>query len=262
MEHEYESNQLECINKFNWLTIEELLLFDNPLPTRNSNLYEYEPDIKIEIHSDEIDTTKDITNQIKIDNIEKPKKPRGRKRNNSNDNRIFQTVTGRVHNKFSADNMFKKIQTHFFSFIPAYLNVILIELALLDNKEKLIKISYQFIKEMKIKKISSLLNMTIGKILEKDTNHKFKSKNNNTLILKKIKNCEIGNKLLSETYINLFKNIYYRNKRFVKLGNYGIIELRKDKVEMYEDFIEKNSGDENYMRRLDEYICKKFFRYK
>ena len=260
MNPEYNSEELDESENFNFwdpLAPEDILFMNYELPMRQYRKEKYVSEIIIEKGQVDIVSTNDITNPRLMDNIEKQSKPKGRKRNIDKIPQITQTKT---HNKYSADNVFKKVQTHFFSFIPDFYNVIFSGLGLFEDKEKLIKISYKSIKEMKIKNFNTYLKMTVGAILKKDTNNKFKNKSNK-LILKKLKNNEIAKELLSETYKNLFKNIYYKSRRTVNLGKYGIIELPRDKVEMYEDFIEKNRGNETYAQRIDEYVRKNIFGY-
>ena len=251
-------DESENFNILKLLVPEEILLVNYELPMRQNRKEKYVSEIIIENGSDELGVTNDITDPRQIDNIQKEGKPKGRKRNID---KILQITQIKTHDKFSADNVFKKLQTHFFSFIAEFHNVIFYKLGLFEDKEKLIKISHEEIKGMKIKNFNTYLKMSVREILGKDTNQKYKNKNNK-LILQKLENNEIAKELLSETYKNLFINIYYKNRRTVNLGKYGIIELPKDKVEMYEDFIEKNRGDETYVQRIDEYIRKKIFRYK
>ena len=256
-----ESNleELEESENFNILKLlvpEEILFMNYELPMRQNRKEKYVSEIIIENGSDELGVTNDITDPRQINNIQKESKPKGRKRNID---KILQITQIKTHDKFSADNVFKKLQTHFFSFIADFHNVIFYKLGLFEDKEKLIKISYKYINGMKIKNFSIYLKMSVGAILKEDTNHHYKNKNNK-LILEKLENIEIAKELLSKTYKYLFKNIYYKNRRTVNLGKYGIIELPKDKVEMYEDFIEKNGENEAYAQRIDEYIKKKFFK--
>lgn len=251
---------------FNFFIPEDFL--DNPLPIKLNNSEEYKPKLTIEIPTDETDYTKYILKSKNTDNISKPKKTKGRKPKkyeNSNNSEI------KFHDKFKTDNLFKKIQTHFFAFIANYHNVIFEELGLINNKQILKKISYKYIKNLKIKKLNSLLNTSIKQLLEKEISHRFKSKREdkkNILILEKLINNELVNKLLSETYINLFRNIYYKSERIINLKNYGLninIYLPYNKVEMYSDLKERNNiglEGKKYIQRLDKYINKKFFAIK
>lgn len=263
MKREYNSEELDESESFDFrepLAPEDIFFMNSELPMRQYQYREekYVSGIIIENGLDEMLSTNHITNPRQINNIEKQSKKKGRKRNIDKTSQIAQTET---HDRNSADNIFQKIQTHFHSFIPDSHNVIFSKLGLFEDKEKLIKISHEEIKGMKIKNFNTYLKMSVREILGKDTNQKYKNKNNK-LILQKLENNEIAKELLSETYKNLFKNIYYKSRRTINLGKYGIIELPKDKVEMYEDFIEKNRGDETYVQRIDEYIRKKIFGYK
>ena len=65
--------------------------------------------------------------------------------------------------------------------------------------------------------------------------------------------------MFKENYLELFKNIYYKNKKIINLKKYGIereINLSKE-VKFYEDLLKKNGAfDENseYAKNINECI--------
>ena len=215
-----------------------------------------------------IPSTEEISNlvieipQIDINNVikEKPNQFRGRKRKNSSSN-ILESGK-KIHDKFRADNIFIKVKAHYQNFIIDFFNIFL---EALGFKEKFIKISYVYIKIFNKSNFDLFKNLSISEILEQDISPKFRTKNkeNNVNIINKIKTNFIVNNMLSETYINLFKNIYYKGERNINLKKYGldkIIELPKYKVQMFSDLIDKFNRIEDfkYIDRLKDYVTKKF----
>ena len=200
--------------------------------------------------------------QIDINNVikEKPNQFRGRKRKNSRS--IILESRKKFHDKFRADNIFIKVKAHYQNFIIDFFNIFL---EAFDFKEKFIKISYVYIKTFNKSNFDSFKNLSISKILEQDISPKYSTKNreNNINIINKIKTNFIVNNMLSETYIDLFRNIYYKSERNINLKKYGldkIIELPKYKVQMFSDLIEKfnKKEDQKYIERLNDYVKKKF----
>ena len=184
----------------------------------------------------------------------------GRKRKNASYNIL--EPKKKSHDKFRADNVFIKVKGHFQNFIPDFFNIIL---EALDFKEKFFKLNYVYIKTLNKNTFHSFKNKRIITILKQNISPKFRTKNKETNlnIIKTIKNNTIINNLLSESYINLFKNIYYKSQRYINLKKYGLninINLPKDKVQMYSDLIEKfeEQKDHKYIERINDYVKKKF----
>ena len=198
----------------------------------------------------------DFKNEIK----NKSNQLRGRKR------KIFRAIfteSGKkFHDKFRADNIFIKVKAHFQKFITDFFNIIL---EAFDFNERFIKISYLYIKESNKTNFNSFKNLSITNILKQKISPKFRTKNKeiNINIIDKIITNPIVNKLLEESYINLFKNVYYKGERNINLKKYGLdinIKLPKDKVQMFRDLIEKFNEveDHKYIERLKDYVKKKF----
>ena len=68
-------------------------------------------------------------------------------------------------------------------------------------------------------------------------------KENNYIIFNKVKGNEKVNYFLSQNYIQLFKDVYLKNKRFFK-ENGIVFELSK-KVKTFEDLLNKQKGYDN-----------------
>lgn len=183
---------------------------------------------------------------------------RGRKRKSFN--YYYLEADKKLHNKFRADNIFIKIKAHYQKFIIDFFNTIL---ETFGFKEKFIKINYVYIKNLNKKTFHLFKNESIFKILEQNISPKFSTKNEDTniKIINIIKTNPIINNLLFESYINLFKNVYYKSERCINLKKYGLnvnIKLPEEKVQMYSDLIGKFKGQKEYIERLNDYTKKKF----
>ena len=166
----------------------------------------------------------------------------------------------KFHNKFRADNIFIKVKAHYQKFIINFFNTII---EIFGFKEKFININYPYIKKLNKKTFHSFKNICIFRILEQSISPRFTTKNEdaNINIINIVKRNSIINRLLFESYINLFKNVYYKSERFINLKKYGLntnIKLPEDKVQMYGDLIEKFKDQKDYIERINDYVKKKF----
>lgn len=164
--------------------------------------------------------------------------------------------------KDRTDNMLKKVQGHYISFIIKFVNFIL---DILEYEDKFYKIDYKYITNIKKDYFSFLKKSTILEILNQDVSPRILKhpKDNNKMILEKIRNKPVVNKLLSQNYIYLFKSIYYKSERNINLNNYGLdinIKLPKS-IEMFNDLLAKNIKKQNpeYITKFKEYVNKEFY---
>ena len=110
--------------------------------------------------------------------LTKKKTKRGRERTikgNENKNK-----KEKIHDKNTSDNLIRKIQVHYLSFIVSFLNDILKNL---NYKTKFLNLNYEF--KMNIKKdfVESLKKKTIGEIISNEISNKYKGKEKNFIIL-------------------------------------------------------------------------------
>ena len=128
-------------------------------------------------------------------------------------------------------------------------------------------IDYNIKKDIKNKNVEILKTTEIGQILRQNISTKNRRKYkvdkeiNNKLYLEVIKNESIR-KILSETYINIFRNIYYKNKR--DLNDYGLNIKLSNNVKTYKDLLEKNIKDKKNIKEINNtvercYLPKKIF---
>ena len=199
-------------------------------------------------------TTKitEIKNKIfRIKKVQKVKKVKrvGRKRKGDHQNN-----DEKVHSKYDKDNIHRKIQINFIKFLFLLINEILINFGI---KQKFLNIDYKNKKVVTKDNVENLKTTEIGQILRQDISTKYKKKFkidkeiNNKLYLKVIKNESIKN-ILAEKYINIFRNLYYKNKR--NLNDYGLDIKLSDKVKTYKDFLDKYSEDSEYVKKIKNIV--------
>ena len=186
--------------------------------------------------------------------LTKKKTKRGRERTikeNENKNK-----KEKIHDKNTSDNLIRKIQVHYLSFIVSFLNDILKNL---NYKTKFLNLNYEF--KMNIKKdfVESLKKKTIGEIISNEISIKYKGKEKNFKknLYEKIKDNEVLNKIFEDNYIKLFKNIYYKSKKKINLKEYGLnkdIYLSKN-VKMFNNLL-KNDIEGN--KKIKESTIKNF----
>ena len=171
----------------------------------------------------------------------------------------------KIHDKNTIDNVLRKIQGHYISFIVLYINDILKNL---DYKEQFYKLDYIFKRNIKKEFIDSLKMKNIGEILCNKISHKYKKdEKTNRYIFDKIikKKSEVNKvlfKILSENYLEVFWKIYYKNCKVVNLKEYGLDKeiLLSDKVKNYKDLLKENEDDINkeYKKYLNNCVELKF----
>ena len=117
------------------------------------------------------------------------------------------------HTALSEDNILRKIQVHFLSFIVNYTNDVIFALFNDSEIRRFNHLNYSFKKKVKHKYIEDLKKKTIGDILKTDITPKYKkiTKNINSLIYDEIINKYPSFKNFFEiNYLNLFRQ-YYNN---------------------------------------------------
>lgn len=163
------------------------------------------------------------------------RKRRGRKPKNKSLNKKF-------HDKNDFDNILRKIQVHFLSFIIAFCND-LIAAFLPNNKElKFKNLDYKLKKTVKHSYVENLKTKKIGEILQFNVSSKIKKFNNsiNQQIYQKV--CELSpilNNFFNMSFVEFFNQYYYKSKpSFYVEGK--IINL-SERTKSFADLIEKNN---------------------
>ena len=152
------------------------------------------------------------------------------------------------------------------NFLVCFINFLL---NFYDIKEKFLKIDYKY-KKIKNSYLYQLKNETLGDILIKGISPKFRTINadENQKVYDKIINIPFIKKLLSKKYIDIFINIFYKNKRIINLEMYDknntikFIKLPKTDIKMFEDFLEneKEKESQEYIEKIKKVVFKKFIK--
>jgi hypothetical protein len=191
------------------------------------------------------DTTNDTT-------LSKNKK-RGRKTNLKKERK--------THDKFSADNIIRKIQVHSISFIVFFLNDILRSFAI---KERFLKLDYKFINDVKKQNFAELKNKNIGDIISNKISTKYKKdENTNINLYEHLKSNETFGKIFSMNYMTFFKMFFMKNEKTIDLRIFGIekeITLSKE-TKTYDEFLAKQK-DEKYIKKIKEILNKNYLKKK
>ena len=191
-----------------------------------------------------------------------------KKKNYVEENKFCQKKRGRkpikidkkykeIHDKNKDDNLLRKIQVHYITFIIAFINNVLKKL---DYKEKFIILNYKFKSNVKAEFVDKLKKETLGDIICEKKSPKFQkyNENKNLELYKKFSENEVLKNIFLENYIDFFRKIYYKSKRTINLKEYGINEVidLSPNVKMYKDLL--NEKDVEYKKRLNECIYRYF----
>ena len=193
-----------------------------------------------------------IKNLFQLNNILYNKRGRPNKSNLKKNSR-------KIHNKFTSDNLRRKIHIHFLNFIISFLNEIL---SYSGYEDQFYKLDYnRNIKNVNKAFFNRLKNKNIGEIISEKISSKFKNKEKdfNFFFFQKLKNDKILNKLFSQSYFLIFKVFYFPSKKKINLKEYGLnveISLSED-VKMYSDLLERFE-DNDYKRAIINYTKKNF----
>lgn len=173
-------------------------------------------------------------------------------------------IKSKIHDRKSSDNIQRKLQVHYISFINSFFNEILENF---HYEERFLKIDYGFKKNIKKSNIEALKNMTIEEILSQKISEKYikLEQNTNMNIIKTIKENknEVLKKLLSENYLTFFKKFYYNGNKIINLEKYGLNKKIKlsNNVKTFKDLLEdKEAIDEDrlYNIKLNENAIQNF----
>ena len=190
------------------------------------------------------------------------KSNRGRKRKRDEDTET-ENIEHNGHTKFSSDNIKTKVQCHFFSFLRAFINFFLVHFG---YTEQFLDIDYKDKIYSNKKAFPSLKETPIGDILSKNISPRLKTQPNqqiNSIIKQKVINNPIINNLLSEKYITLFKEIYYKSNPIINLKDYGLDYTFKlsPKIPMFDSLkkkINKRIKQEDYIQEVIKVIKNNF----
>ena len=169
---------------------------------------------------------------------------------------------GRIHGNTARDNVTRKIQVHAMKSIIQFVNEIISKIDIgLENIPIFKKIDYSFIKDIRSDKFEINKTKTIENFLEADISPKYKTlpHDYNKKEKEKIKKNVVIKNILSITYVDFFKEIFYKNKREIDLSKFGLENkiILLSKVKLYEDMLNENM-DERWSKRAEDVIKKNF----
>ena len=191
------------------------------------------------------------------------KKKRGRPKQERKQKEIYEKDNEgndyiKIHDKHTADNLLRKIQVHYLTFIIKFLNEIL---KFLNLEQKFLNLAYEFKSSVNIKFFNSLKTKTIRDIICTQISAKYKkvALNINENIYEQTKLNKILNKIFSENYLLFFRKIYFKSERIINLKEYGLNQklILSEKAKMYKDLIENK--DYVYKRNLKDCVNRHFF---
>ena len=166
----------------------------------------------------------------------------------------------KIHDKYSVNNMLKKIQIHYLNFIIGFLNEILKNL---NYEQRFLKLNYEYKKNVNKDFVERLKKSTLKDIVINKISEKYKNYDNykNRIIYEEIKENEIIKNILSINYLMLFKTIYYKSNKKIDLSQYGInqVIILSKKVKMFNDLLKKiEKQGELYIKNIANCTIKNF----
>ena len=180
---------------------------------------------------------------------EKNGRKRGRKSLDSN-------KKTRVHGPSDDDNLLRKIQVHFLSFIVNFTNDIIKTLIDIKNPPLFKNLDYSIKKVVNHKNVETLKKKNISEILQLRVSPKMKIHDesvNKNIYSKVSKLCPLMFNYFQRSYLSLFREYYY-NKNKIFIVNGRIIQL-SIKTYTFNDLIIKNYKCKDKLK----YIANKFF---
>lgn len=169
---------------------------------------------------------------------------RGRKKYNKND---------KSHGKLERDNILRKIQVEFLSFIINFANEIVIKKY--QIKGQFFDLSYNFKQNITKNRLEYLKGLTFGEVLCNKISEKFKNhrSNANKIFYDKVIKNESIQKIFSENYMKIF-NIFWKSQRNIKIGDLDY-QLSSN-LKMFDDFLSKMGkiykNDSFYIQKIKE----------
>ena len=220
--------------------------------------------VKTNFSSENINQNENINNAFNLNNEKKylfkvnreNKKLSGRKRNLELKEGEFY-----IHNKYAVDNILRKVQCDYINYLIDVTNEIL---KVKNCKEKFLKISYDFKKDITNDNFEKVKNYKIGEIVKMDISKKYKKKDpttNRKSYEKVIKDKDIKG-FFNETYLYVFLNYYFQNKKKIKLSG---LEIDLKNIKTFEDFLNKNNDDDengSYKEKILEVVKAVYFQKK
>ena len=196
----------EFLSIFDFQENENNSIYPNNTNINSENeMYQYINEPNLPLYENENEIYNDVSNDVL-------KNKRGRK------NKLKTTKKSRkTHSNKSFDNLLRKIQVHFLTFLIGFVNDILKKDLNYSHKFSFKQIKTEIKNNVKYENVSKLKEMTVGDILQKDISKKYKRYNKcyNREIFEKIqRKSNWFDELFKMKYLELFN--YYYNEEFPK----------------------------------------------
>ena len=181
--------------------------------------------------------------------LKENKKKRGRK--------CKENIEKEEHNKYSSDNIIKKIKGYLFAYLVNFINNILDKKN--DDKDKIYKVNYKFIDQLKKRIDLELLEKSLKELLSLDITSKLKTiaKDANKTLIKNIEN----KKVFVEDYDTIMFVLNMKFKDWISLFTCkkNIDEILKEKSINSQKKISKKKIEESLIKanKLLNQILKK-----
>jgi hypothetical protein len=180
------------------------------------------------------------------------------------------------HNRFTSDNLLRKVQVHYLTFLISFLNFLL---KYFNYEYKFLKLDYSIKKninkDVDKRKIEigngdkTIINCfdddTVEKIISQNISKQYKqyNENQNKFICEAVKRNAIMNNILKDNHLNIFKKFYFTSSKLINLKEYGLDNCIKlpNNIKTHIDLLKKNeSFGEKYKKCINEVILKTFFK--
>jgi hypothetical protein len=161
------------------------------------------------------------------------------------------SVNKRIHGASDDDNIMRKIQVHYLSFVINFINDIIRTFNNNKNVPTFKNLDYQIKKTVNHKSVENLKSKKLSEIIQLKVSPKMKihDESVNKVIYYKICNiCPFMFDFLQKSYLNLFKE-YYFNKNKIFEVNGKVIQLSK-KTKTFHDLLEKNTFQKDKLKYM------------
>ena len=166
------------------------------------------------------------------------------------------------HDKYDDDNILRKIYLYSVNFIlTIFMNVVVEECHLKKGSSyAFVEINGDYKKQIRKGNFEEYKNKTISDLLNLQNNGKYKNKNRNKElldnILKNNKNNAIFNKIINKKYIDIFKEVYFKNKKDIIYEGLSL-NLQTTFDDYFLDEIQAKEG--YYKEKIDNVIKELYF---
>lgn len=162
-----------------------------------------------------------------------------------------------THDKNSTDNLKRKIQVHYMSFIIDSLNDIIKQLG---YEEEFLNLDYNLKKNVTNSFFLKLQDKEISEIICNNISEKYSTKDAeaNKKLYEQLKNDERLKKIFEENYLLFFKNVYFNFNNKINFINYGLDKdiILSSEVKRYKDLIKNATND--YAQKLNSCVAQNY----